>query len=72
MILIFYSIQQKTIIAGIFYQGASINYEDKPRGGGNKKLKVHIIIHHYIQYFEITGTNLKLTNGEFTESCYST
>ena len=35
-------------------------------------LKCHIIIHHYLYFFEKTGKTMRLTNGEFTESCHST
>ena len=34
-------------------------------------LKVHIIIHHYFDYFELTGQNMRSTNGEFVESTHS-
>ena len=37
----------------------------------NMTLKIHVIIHHYPTYFEKTGTTMKYTNGEFTESCHS-
>ena len=38
----------------------------------NMTLKVHIILHHYQSYFEKYGKTMRHTNGEFTESCYST
>ena len=34
--------------------------------GLNMTLKVHIIVHHYTDYFDLT----RQTNGEFLESCY--
>ena len=33
-------------------------------------LKVHIIIHHYRDYFEWTGKNFRYTNGEFVEASH--
>ena len=38
----------------------------------NMTLKCHIIIHHYQYFFQKRGGNMKLTNGEFPESCHST
>ena len=38
----------------------------------NMTLKCHIIIHHYPYFFKTSGKNMKLTNGEFPESCHST
>ena len=35
-------------------------------------LKCHIIIHHYLYFFEKGGKTMKYTNGEFPESCHST
>ena len=37
----------------------------------NMTLKIHVIIHHYLWYFEKTGKNFKETNGEFTETVHS-
>ena len=37
----------------------------------NMTLKIHIIIHHYFDYFELSGINMKSTNGEFVESTHS-
>ena len=34
-------------------------------------LKVHIIIHHYQYYFTKSGQTMKMTNGEFVETCHS-
>ena len=34
-------------------------------------LKVHIIIHHYQYFFTKSGQTMKLTNGEFVETCHS-
>ena len=31
-------------------------------------LKVHIILHHYHDYFDWTGRTMRFTNGEFVES----
>ena len=33
-------------------------------------LKVHVILHHYADYFECTGQSLADTNGEFVESAH--
>ena len=33
-------------------------------------LKVHIIIHHYQYFFEKSGKTMKMTNGEFVETCH--
>ena len=35
-------------------------------------LKTHIIIHHYLYFFQTTRRTMRLTNGEFHESCHST
>ena len=35
-------------------------------------LKVHVIIHHIPQYFQMTNTTMKDTNGEFVETLHST
>ena len=35
-------------------------------------LKTHIIIHHYMYFFQKTKKTMRLTNGEFHESCHST
>ena len=34
-------------------------------------LKVHIIIHYYQYYFSKSGQTMRLTNGEFVETCHS-
>ena len=34
-------------------------------------LKTHIIIHHYLYFFQTTRKTMRLTNGEFHESCHS-
>ena len=39
--------------------------------GLNMTLKVHIIFHHYEDYFDWTGVTLRYTNGEFVESSHS-
>ena len=36
----------------------------------NMTLKVHIILHHYNDYFDWTGRTMRLTNGEFVESSH--
>ena len=38
--------------------------------GLNMPFKVHIILHHYKEYFDITNKTLRYTNGEFVESCH--
>ena len=40
--------------------------------GLNMTLKVHVIIDHYKYFFEKSGTTMRHSNGEFTESCHST
>ena len=35
-------------------------------------LKIHVIIHHYSEYFQWTGKTMKYTNAEFTETAHST
>ena len=34
-------------------------------------LKIHVIYHHYSDYFSWTKTTMRLTNGEFTETTHS-
>ena len=34
-------------------------------------LKTHITIHHYLYFFQTTRKTMRLTNGEFHESCHS-
>ena len=36
----------------------------------NMTLKVHIILHHYHDYFDWTGRTMRFTNGEFVESSH--
>ena len=38
----------------------------------NMTLKIHVILHHYEDYFECTGMSLCETNGEYVESAHST
>ena len=33
-------------------------------------LKVHVIIHHCEEYFEMKGQTMKFTNGEFVETVH--
>ena len=33
-------------------------------------LKIHVIFHHYEEYFEATGTNFRTTNGEHHEALH--
>ena len=33
-------------------------------------LKVHIILHHYKDYFDMTQKSMRFTNGEFVESTH--
>ena len=35
-------------------------------------LKIHVIIHHYSEYFHWTGKTMKYTNAKFTETVRST
>ena len=35
-------------------------------------LKVHIILHHYKQYFDLAQKTLRYTNGEFVEASHYT
>ena len=35
-------------------------------------LKVHVVLHHFKQYFEMTVLTLRDTSGEYTETCHST
>ena len=37
----------------------------------NMTLKVHVILHHFTQYFELTNSTMKDTNGEFVETLHS-
>ena len=39
--------------------------------GMNYTLKMHIIIHHFIDYFECTGETMRTKSAEFTESAHS-
>ena len=36
----------------------------------NMTLKIHIIIHHYADYFELSGLTFRDTNGEFSEAIH--
>ena len=36
----------------------------------NMTLKIHVIFHHYEEYFETTGTNFRTTNGEHHEAVH--
>ena len=38
--------------------------------GLNMSLKVHIILDHYKEYFDLAGKTLRHTNGEFVESSH--
>ena len=33
-------------------------------------LQIHVIFHHYQEYFETTGTNFRTTNGEHHEAVH--
>ena len=35
-------------------------------------LKIHVIFHHYEDYFDWTGVTMKFTNAEFTETAHAT
>ena len=35
-------------------------------------LEIHVILHHYSEYFEWTGTTMRYTNAEFTETAHAT
>ena len=35
-------------------------------------LKIHVILHHYSDYFQWTGTTMRNTNTEFTETAHAT
>ena len=37
----------------------------------NMTLKIHVIIHHYADYFEFSGLTFQDTNGEFSEAIHS-
>ena len=37
----------------------------------NMTLKIHVIIHHYADYFELSGLTFRDTNGEFSEAIHS-
>ena len=37
----------------------------------NMTLKVHVILHHFSQYFDMTNTTMRDTNGEFVETLHS-
>ena len=37
----------------------------------NMTLKIHVIIHHYADYFELSGLTFKDTNGEYSEALHS-
>ena len=40
--------------------------------GLNMPLKVHVIVHHFSEYFELKGETMKFTNGEFVETVHQT
>ena len=35
-------------------------------------LEIHVILHHYSEYFEWTGTTMGYTNAEFIETAHAT
>ena len=37
----------------------------------NMTLKGHVVVHHFVEYFELTGKTMKETNGEFVETLHS-
>ena len=37
----------------------------------NMTYKVHVIIHHFKTYFEMTNTTMRVTNGEFVETLHN-
>ena len=37
----------------------------------NMTMKVHVILHHFSQYFALTNTTMRETNGEFVETQHS-
>ena len=37
----------------------------------NMTLRVDVILHHFSQYFEMTNTRMRDTNGEFVETLHS-
>ena len=37
----------------------------------NMTLKVHVILHYFSQYFELTNSTMRDTNGEFVETLHS-
>ena len=39
--------------------------------GLNMTMKVHVILHHFSQYFALTNTTMRETNGEFVETLHS-
>ena len=38
--------------------------------GLNMTLKVHIILHHFKEYFDLAGKTLRHNNGEFVDSAH--
>ena len=38
----------------------------------NMTLKIHVIIHHYADFFKLTGKNMKTINGEHHEALHHT
>ena len=39
--------------------------------GLNMPLKVHVIIHHFKEFFELTGITMQDINGEYVETLHS-
>ena len=39
--------------------------------GLNMTMKVHVIVHHFSQYFALTNKTMRETNGEFVETLHS-
>ena len=37
----------------------------------NMTLKIHVIVHHFQTYFDLTNTTMRDTNGEFVETFHS-
>ena len=63
----FYLLEDYNLVIHDFKVNFDFLYENF---GLNMTLKVHIIFHHYKEYFDLSGKTLRHTNGEFVESSH--
>ena len=67
---LFLIIQEQCILKNVLF-GFSVNFEYLFENFKlNMTLKIHIILHHYKDYFDMTQKSMRFTNGEFVESSH--